>query len=475
MANPPALPPATAAVTQAGNIPTTGYALWFAGIAAAIKNLLSGSGTGGTVSVDSFGAVGDGSTDDTSAILAAIAALPSSGGDVIFTSGKTYKITQTLVIGNGTSSVQSTQQGIYLVGESQTTGQGLFEMVSLSWAGSAGGTMISFLGPMSGWGVKNIFINGNNLAAVGVKAAACSDGELSSCVLNACTLFGLQLYSIVTGGTGHHDSQYNRFDDLMIFLPNISGCYGMLLDGNGIDSTSNTSFNTISNCEVIIPSSSNSFVGYYLKACDSNLFYTCSAFGGGTSTSGVVFDYTAAGVTGGWPANNCFHNMDSSVNMNGGTSWLNVGSPGVGARPNRFHGISDTNSTIYPKIANTTYNAEMVNPGIDAINQVASIGTANITPIAIYVAGMYRISYYLEVTTTGVGGASVSATFGWTDDTGAGQTVVSATISTAAQQFAQGSIVIRSATGVNVTYATTVTGAIGAAQYALHVRLEKLD
>jgi len=50
--------------------------------------------------VKAFGAVGDGATDDTAAIQAAIAALPSSGGKVYFPPG-TYKVTSTVDLGSG--------------------------------------------------------------------------------------------------------------------------------------------------------------------------------------------------------------------------------------------------------------------------------------------------------------------------------------------------------------------------------------
>ena len=88
---------------------------------------------------------------------------------------------------------------------------------------------------------------------------------------------------------------------------------------------------------------------------------------------------------------------------------------------------------------------------------------------------MYRICGYLEVTTTGVGGATLAWTAGWTDDGGAQtQTVVTGLATSARNQNAT-CLPVRAVSGSNITYATTVTGTIGAAQYALHIKLEKMD
>lgn len=48
--------------------------------------------------VQTYGAVGDGVTDDSTAILAAVAAIPASGGVLWFSPGKTYKTTQILAL-----------------------------------------------------------------------------------------------------------------------------------------------------------------------------------------------------------------------------------------------------------------------------------------------------------------------------------------------------------------------------------------
>jgi hypothetical protein len=69
------------------------------------------------VSVKDFGAVGDGVTDDTASIQAAINAKAGSGGTILFPSG-TYKITSTLTWYN---TVSADKPGITIVGEGRNS------------------------------------------------------------------------------------------------------------------------------------------------------------------------------------------------------------------------------------------------------------------------------------------------------------------------------------------------------------------
>ncbi len=79
--------------------------------------------------VKQYGAVGDGSTDDTTAIQSAYTAAAVSGGVVVFPSG-TYKITSTL-----TRAKSVRLEGL----QGSTSSAGFYP--TLLWAGSAGGTM----------------------------------------------------------------------------------------------------------------------------------------------------------------------------------------------------------------------------------------------------------------------------------------------------------------------------------------------
>lgn len=69
---------------------------WSVGLYNGVANL-SISGTANWLNVKDFGATGNGTTDDTAAISAAISALPANGGTVYFPAG-TYKVSSTISI-----------------------------------------------------------------------------------------------------------------------------------------------------------------------------------------------------------------------------------------------------------------------------------------------------------------------------------------------------------------------------------------
>lgn len=421
-----------------------------------------------------YGADPTGATDSTAAINAALASLPASGGTV-FLPGGTYTISSTINLGNGTSTTQSTQQGVYLVGAGNLQ-QGSGPCTTLSWAGASGGAMVNVLGPIQDWGVKHLAINGQGIAGFGLQAVAACGGEVDAVTVLSCTTQGFKLFAYPPGGTGHPDSQFNDINNLTVFLPASNGVGGILLDGDITNGANNSSFNTFRNCSVIAANSSVVQDCYYLKGCDSNQFICCSAFGGGSQTIGVVFDYNSVGDAGAWPANNTFMDFDTSVVLFGGASYFNVGVPGQSARPNRFFGISDTNSETYPTVINTTYCPEFIPPDVLVTGQTGSIGTTQITFIIPYVTGLYRANFYVATTVAGTGGtSSVALNLGWQDEEGF-RTFTSSSIALNGLTNVGGVTAFRVKAGVDHIYYSTTIGGSGTTgfQYLVQIKLEKL-
>ena len=128
------------------------------------------------VSVFDFGATGNGTTDDTAAIQNAINAVGSSGiyGSLYFPAG-TYKITSTLNV----------TQPIFLQGAG--AGAGGYPVgptpTKLSWAGGAS-PMIIFgsngSSPFNGGGIKDMTIDGNQLATVCLKIIDCVHSDFAN-------------------------------------------------------------------------------------------------------------------------------------------------------------------------------------------------------------------------------------------------------------------------------------------------------
>lgn len=121
--------------------------------------------------VKDYGAAGDGSADDTTAIQACIdAATPgmTTGGIIFFPGGK-YKITSTLVFpdqsgGGVVAGSGCFQDSPYSGGNARKGGQTI-----LYWGGSAGGTMMEMQG-CTGWVIENLTFAGQLPAGSGNQA-----------------------------------------------------------------------------------------------------------------------------------------------------------------------------------------------------------------------------------------------------------------------------------------------------------------
>ena len=108
--------------------------------------------------------------------------------------------------------------------------------------------------------------------------------------------------------------------------------------------------------------------------------------------------------------------------------------------------------------------------------QTASIAATSIQTNVpgILPAGLYRVTYYLNVTTAGTAG-TVQLNLTYTDDAIA-QTQHSASVSmTTLGNMAQGVFVFYTAGAVNVQYSTTVAGATGTPAYSLNLQAERLS
>jgi len=103
--------------------------------------------------------------------------------------------------------------------------------------------------------------------------------------------------------------------------------------------------------------------------------------------------------------------------------------------------------------------------------QSASIGATNL--LASAAAGLYRISYYLNVTTVATT-SSILLTLTWTDGSGTAQSFSTpAIVKNTVGYFISDSIVIESGAAQNIAYATTyVSNAAATMQYSLRVHLE---
>src|SRR5580765_82899 len=312
------------------------------------------------VNVESWGAVGDGSTDDTTAIQNAINSLPVSGGDVYFPQG-TYKITSTLTIGNGSTTAGSTRWGVNLRGAGHIRAEYFgpnspvnTSTVTLQWGGSAGGTILQIAGPLMGWGIHNICLDGMNGATTAAKCLQVVSGTIGH-VTNLHVLGGtsrcVELTAVASfSGDAGNDipaCTSNLFENLYIRATDqTTNTIALALDGT---TASDSYFNTFINTFIVLPSGAPvATVGILLACTDSNSFYDLTVQGVSAHT-GIKFDYTNAQGDA-FPNTNRFMNIDL---QQCGTQITNVGTPNASIEPNAFINVSRNNGGTYPTVANT--------------------------------------------------------------------------------------------------------------------------
>lgn len=101
--------------------------------------------------------------------------------------------------------------------------------------------------------------------------------------------------------------------------------------------------------------------------------------------------------------------------------------------------------------------------------QAAAINTTTLfTPSA---AGLYRVSVYMNTTTTGTG--SLSCTIGFSDEAGARTTSPAGTVDLSGLNASTG-ITFLSTNTTAITYATAIAGLAGSPKYSLRIVLEQL-
>src|SRR5262249_2169289 len=160
------------------------------------------------------------------------ASLPSTGGVVILPAGN-YKCNSPINIGNGSSTQNSTRQGIVLMGiaPSVIAGSGTPNANGVSWQGTtrlfAGASLpsiVSVNGPLQGWGLQNLHLDGNGNATIGLveysaQSGFCSNLFISNCTYGQiCTTVDFPTTSPPPGSPNHQDNYYRQ---ILITIPSI--------------------------------------------------------------------------------------------------------------------------------------------------------------------------------------------------------------------------------------------------------------
>lgn len=267
-----------------------------------------------------------GISDSTAPIQTAINVVGALGGAGIvdLPMGGTFSISSTLVIGNGTTTANSTINNVFL----RAVGSGgPFTNINgtrILWNGSVGGTMVEFQGGGVGGGILgSILLDGNNKAATGLYLLHWAAGHFQTVGIKRCTGTYLKLYTQTVPDTigGVRD---NIFD--LYFTDTIpSGAIGLSLDA--LTTTSDALQNTF---DVIdIPMSGSGATGIYIGFADFNDFRVVDLSAQTTVTNSIGINFVGGGPVGNtiFPSLNTFGSLSTTApvvsNTSGGTPYGN--------------------------------------------------------------------------------------------------------------------------------------------------------
>lgn len=307
----------------------------------------------GFLNVTKFGADPSGENDSQPGINAALMAAPDAGSGIFFPPGD-FRANSTVTIGNGGASGASSRYGVHFVGEGlpiQTFGfQGFptTTSVRIFWGGPPGGVLLRIAGPLQGWGLENLVLDGSGAASTCLDVVSGQFGGTNHVNAVGCTRFGILSRTISSAGVTVTHAIHNHYDNTYVsLLPSSPSATCFVLTGNG---TTNTLFNTLTNTGCVTTAAGQE--GYYFQMACGNVVTGWQV--SGPATLGVTFDYSVAG--GSQPCNNTLLNGQP---QSAGNSWIGNGgtTPGPGAKPNYLHDLITTDGAAYPVLPNLITDA----------------------------------------------------------------------------------------------------------------------
>lgn len=240
-----------------------------------------------TFNVKTYGAVGDGTTDDAAAIQSAITACVAAGGGTVLFPAAVYACTTDIVVDASL---------VFLRGEG--TPSGIYQGVPTTGAvlkrtGATAGSVVRFETPVaastaiSGGGMENIALNCASTAAKGLSLASVQWSTFRNIYINAPTTVGVDCFINTNAADAVNDTQGNIFERIAVRCSTVVGAIGIRLSGTAPNG--NTSLNLWRRISVLHKNG----VGVQFLASDSNTFVNLlvNRAAGGTGT-GVEFNGT---------------------------------------------------------------------------------------------------------------------------------------------------------------------------------------
>ena len=261
-------------------------------------------------------------------LQAAIDALPDAGGTLFITPG-TYVLTQTLRLGNGTAAHVSDRQGIQIVGLgapfNASLGYTPNPSVKLVWAGGAA-PVIEVAGPLAGWGIRGLAIDGGGVATHGVRVVSAQFGVLADCFIVGATRADVGTDTVTTfPGAANTNVLHNRFSNVFV---GAAGLYALELNGSSPQAI--TEYNTFDNIFLVVVGNG---IGLQLGACAHNVFTNLHISLGAGATAPINLAYDN-GQSSAWPGGNIFFGLETHDKP-----MTQTGTAGVDLLPNQLFGV----------------------------------------------------------------------------------------------------------------------------------------
>jgi hypothetical protein len=318
--------------------PTHGQASWDSPLKAYLDDAI-GNATLTLFNVKSsvYGAKGDNIADDTTAIQNAISACGAAGGGVVYLPQGTYKITSTLAL-----PAKVTLQGAGCGAELNAAVNVSWNPVtSIKWGGASGGTMISLSSPPAQVHIRDLGIDGNNLANYGLYLDRMQAGVVENVGIQLCLVDLIYLFT--SNDTLNANAQHNRFTSIHLYGgPSHTGSLIHLAGSSG--HLANACHNLF---ERIVGSYSGT-AGIALDDTDNNCFVNTFLYRDAGSGYGVTFGAYARG--------NYFQHLEVPT-----TNGVNCATPATSTNTNAIYCYDVQNGQGIPTLAagaNLTYTQE---------------------------------------------------------------------------------------------------------------------
>lgn len=327
--------------------------------------------------VESYGAVEG--QESTSAIQAAINAAGAAGGGIVKFKAKSYLISSTLIVGNGSPTTQSTYNGVRLEGISGGLGadysnQWNLNSTRLIWTGAAGGIMCQVKGPTYRNNIMNIMFDCATIAATGLKvvhAMQCNfEGITVTRYTGTAYIVTVEATAAIVGVA--YGCADNRWTQIVSSNPTNNTANGMLLDGS-TSANLDVARNYFNNFDLVYGGAAGSW-GLKLAFADNNTFAEGLLYpgNGNVGGSGIVFVQQSGGLTG-FPLENVFINVVPLQGVSG-TS---------GTSGNYFLMYPTSDSAPIPTMANVyvqTYDGKFYDGGnqVRRMRQISNVSNQTV-------------------------------------------------------------------------------------------------